>query len=307
MIDFSVVIPHKNSPDLLQRCLDSIPDDEHIEVIAVDDNSSSENVALLRQLPLHSNARIIYTTEARGAGYARNVALKQAQGKWLIFADADDYFLKDSFRIFSWHIDSDADLIYFLSTSAYSDTGERAKRHENNNQKVRSCNLSDAHSVNLLKFNYDEPWGKMVKAELVKQHDIVFDETRWANDVMFSARVGRFAQKVDIDLSEVYCVTVAKGSLVNQRSLESRRCRYEVTLQMNQYLRENGLGKYQHSIMYSLRKTIPYGLKAVIDFIRLGRKYDANFFAGSSSWLRNALHTLFHNEDKDKQSYLIKS
>jgi len=38
--------------------------------------------------------RYFYTRESCGAGYARNIALREARGEWLLFADADDYFLK---------------------------------------------------------------------------------------------------------------------------------------------------------------------------------------------------------------------
>ena len=41
IIKYSIIIPHKNSPDLLKRCLESIPDRTDIQVVVVDDNSSS--------------------------------------------------------------------------------------------------------------------------------------------------------------------------------------------------------------------------------------------------------------------------
>lgn len=36
---YSFIIPHKNSPDLLNRCIQSIPKRDDIEIIIVDDNS----------------------------------------------------------------------------------------------------------------------------------------------------------------------------------------------------------------------------------------------------------------------------
>lgn len=37
--NYSFIIPHHNSPDLLNRYLKSIPQREDIEIIVVDDNS----------------------------------------------------------------------------------------------------------------------------------------------------------------------------------------------------------------------------------------------------------------------------
>ena len=43
-INYTIIIPHKDIPDVLQRCLDSIPQSEDAQVIVVDDNSDPENV-----------------------------------------------------------------------------------------------------------------------------------------------------------------------------------------------------------------------------------------------------------------------
>ena len=43
---FSIIIPHKDIPDLLMRCLSSIPVSEDIQVIVVDDNSADADTYL---------------------------------------------------------------------------------------------------------------------------------------------------------------------------------------------------------------------------------------------------------------------
>src|SRR5690554_1026331 len=92
-INYSVIIPHKNIPDLLERCLQSIPIREDIQVIVVDDNSDPDKVNFLEFPGLNrKNTEVYFTKEGKGAGYARNVGLTKAKGKWLIFSDADDYF-----------------------------------------------------------------------------------------------------------------------------------------------------------------------------------------------------------------------
>ena len=45
---FSIIIPHKDIPDLLMRCLRSIPVSEDIQVIVVDDNSVGADTYLER-------------------------------------------------------------------------------------------------------------------------------------------------------------------------------------------------------------------------------------------------------------------
>jgi glycosyltransferase involved in cell wall biosynthesis len=47
-VKFSIIIPHYDIPDLLMRCLKSIPVSEDIQVIVVDDNSPDADTYLER-------------------------------------------------------------------------------------------------------------------------------------------------------------------------------------------------------------------------------------------------------------------
>ena len=46
LCNFTFIIPHKNIPSLLQRCIDSIPQREDVHIVVVDDNSDSCQVDL---------------------------------------------------------------------------------------------------------------------------------------------------------------------------------------------------------------------------------------------------------------------
>ena len=85
---YSFIIPHRNSPALLNRLIESIPQRKDIEIIIVDDNSSIDK----RPSIIRGDLKIIELEEqdSNGAGHARNIGLDMAQGEWLLFADADD-------------------------------------------------------------------------------------------------------------------------------------------------------------------------------------------------------------------------
>ena len=69
MINYSIIIPHKNIPNLLQRCLDSIPNREDVQIIVVDDNSDP-NIVDFDKFPglNRCNVEVIFTKEGKGAG-----------------------------------------------------------------------------------------------------------------------------------------------------------------------------------------------------------------------------------------------
>ena len=129
MINYSVIIPHKNCLDLLYRCLESVPNREDVEVIVVDDNSGIDDIEVqIRRNTKLQNLKIIVLSESRYAGGARNKGLEVATGQWLVFMDADDFLTPNAFDVMDCHLDSEHDIIFFAHSAAYSDTLEPAER-----------------------------------------------------------------------------------------------------------------------------------------------------------------------------------
>ena len=64
MINFSIIVPHKDIPFLLEDCLLSIPQRDDVQIIVVDDNSNNENKAKLHSIEqrLKQNYLFIYLT-----------------------------------------------------------------------------------------------------------------------------------------------------------------------------------------------------------------------------------------------------
>ena len=91
--NFTIVIPHKNTPTLLERLVDSIPPRDDLEIIVVDDHSDAD-VVDFNHFPCKDRAglAVVMNKECHGAGYARNCALPLAKGRWILFADSDDFF-----------------------------------------------------------------------------------------------------------------------------------------------------------------------------------------------------------------------
>ena len=86
MINYTVIIPHYNIPDLLRRCLKSIPCREDVQVVVVDDRSSDENLIILKEMERgFSNVQFVYLEKNQGGGNARNVGLQYAIGTYVFF------------------------------------------------------------------------------------------------------------------------------------------------------------------------------------------------------------------------------
>lgn len=238
---FSVIIPHKNTPDLLKRCLDSIPRTEGIQVIVVDDNSCKSIVDFNELTDLKDGFVEVYLTkEGKGAGYARNVGMKYAKGKWLLFADADDFFTENAFEHLFAQADVSEDIVYFKSSSCYSDTGEPAKRELKYNKLIDDFIEKKQYAEDRLRYIWNTPWAKMIKRELVEHQNILFDEIPIANDLIFSCHIGHHAASVKAEDKVIYMITVSLGSLTNTQCFKLHKIKFVVFFRRNRFLRKIG-------------------------------------------------------------------
>ena len=210
---FSIIIPHKDIPDLLMRCLRSIPVSEDIQVIVVDDNSADADTYLERYPELsRPYLEFVRTTKGGGAGYARNVGLEHAKGKWILFADADDFFVDDMSEIIYSLVDSEADVIYFKNKAVLSDNiSIRANRSSYLNVRIDQY-LADGDEWPV-RFKTYVPWCKLIKRNLIVKNDIRFDELMYSNDVYFSLLTGYYSKIIEVVTRVLYVVTARSNSL----------------------------------------------------------------------------------------------
>ena len=210
---YSIIIPHKGIPDLLMRCLRSIPVSEDIQVIVVDDNSVGADTYLERYSELsRPYLEFVRTTKGGGAGYARNVGLEHAKGKWILFADADDFFVDDMSEIIYSLVDSEADVIYFKNKAVLSDNiSIRANRSSYLNVRIDQY-LADGDEWPV-RFKTYVPWCKLIKRNLIVKNDIRFDELMYCNDVYFSLLTGYYSKIIEVVTRVLYVVTARSNSL----------------------------------------------------------------------------------------------
>lgn len=243
MINYSIIIPHKNIPDLLQRCLDSIPVRDDVQVIVVDDNSD-ESVVDFSHFPRWEGKNYEYylTKEGKGAGFARNVGLEHVKGAWLVFLDADDFLLAEVSDIFDEEINTKEDIVFFRPRFVYNDNLElTSKRGGSGYIRYIECYIETGEEMEL-RTRWHSPWSKFIKTSLVVENDIRFEETKYSNDVMFSTMTGCMARKIVARDKGYYVITERTGSLTSrfcqkEGELEIRSSAF---LRAQQIVKENG-------------------------------------------------------------------
>lgn len=261
--NYTIIIPHKNVHVLLERCLESIPIRSDLQVIVVDDNSC-ECRSYLDSLSIKfPHVLFLYTTEGRGAGFARNKGLERAEGKWLIFADSDDYFANGFNDILQKNINNCSDIVYHHITSVHSDTQVLSSRHYSYENQLSTS------TDGLLKYGMLVPWGKIILHDIVRNNHIRFDETIAGNDIMFSVRIGHCASVLSVSESVLYVLTERKGSLTNSNSFTLYIARLKSLIRYNQYLCQINQYRYVINLSSWIINAINYGYSCALTCLSL--------------------------------------
>lgn len=111
-MDLTVIIPIYNTGKYLDECIQSL-DLEHndIEVILVDDGSTDDSYSIAKQYS--SETVKLFSKPNGGVSSARNIGLRQATRKYIMFLDSDDKFIKTWATKIQSILETDCDIAYF--------------------------------------------------------------------------------------------------------------------------------------------------------------------------------------------------
>lgn len=293
MINYTIIIPHKNSIKYLQRCLDSIPDKNDIQIIIVDDNSDAVEINNFPGLN-KKNTEVYFTKEGKGAGYARNIGLSHAKGKWLLFADADDYFNDGFYDVIEKYVNSDYEIIYFSATSIDNNSGAKANRNKNIVEVINNFNEEKYKTVEDLIFKNWTPWSKMFKHKYIKQKNLLFEEVKVGNDALFVLESGINAKKIAVDKFPIYCVTYSTNSLTYKITSETKFDeRFNAKIRINNYLHNIQQNKYKIPLGEDIVISMNYGFNKFFNAITQAKKNNNKIiFSISKSLIKRFLKKL---------------
>ena len=180
MKKISIIIPVYNREKEIEKCLESVINQkniEEIEVIIINDGSTdnSENI-ILNYIQNHQKIDIKYIQkENEGIAKTRNLGIKKANGKYIMFVDSDDYIDKNLTEKLDKYINEDVDLIKFKL--------QRVDKKGNILEKVDGPvfdKISGEEGFNKLYYTdllLDSPCVYIIKKEIFEKNNFEFKET----------------------------------------------------------------------------------------------------------------------------------
>lgn len=237
--EVSVIVPVYRVEKWLPQCLDSLTAQtlQETEIILIDDGSPDGCGALCDEY-VKKDARIrVIHQENRGLSLARNAGLDAARGRYIMFADSDDWvepdFCETPFRLAE---ETGADLVLF-----------RHRRHEKDRQSVfprfpdaqGSLTPQDAIEKVLFREGGISVWNKLYRRPVLD--GVRFEAGRSFEDIGFTHRAFIRAGNIVYTEAVLYNYRIRPDSISNTRRLKTWTDRFELMLQQCADLEEFGM------------------------------------------------------------------
>lgn len=138
MLKLSIIIPVYNAEKTIERCINSILNQEFkdFEIILINDGSTDRSGEICSTY-VNKDSRIkLYSQSNGGVSSARNVGLREAKGEFITFIDADDYIEEECYKKLEDKLKG-TDLIFYHYIYENEKNGDRTKIYNKNLKNLR--------------------------------------------------------------------------------------------------------------------------------------------------------------------------
>lgn len=210
----SIIIPAYNASKKINRCLDSIKDQniEELEIIVINDGSVDDTLNKVKyyaSLNSSLNIKVIHQNNS-GAAVSRNKGIEIAKGEYIFFVDADDFLVPNSLqKIIDIINKRKPDIIYFDYFRYYINNNYTyIKNHDE-----MFLNINDdliVHST--------APWLMIIKKELIDRYNFRFPNISAYEDYASLPFLGSVAQNIVYYNKPIYVYSQEDYSIMRVKS-----------------------------------------------------------------------------------------
>lgn len=261
MVKVSIIVPAYNESLRIKKCIDSLLKQTYkdIEILVIDDGSTDDTVSILKEY--NDNRLKVISKTNGGQGSARNLGIKKANGKYLMFVDSDDYVSEKIVEILLENTDKDTDISICNLYKVFDNT------------YVKFNNLDYFCNDNVYNFilSHPGPVGRLYKKSLFLDNDIFFVEGLINEDLGTIPLLGIYAKKINVIDDPLYYYVIHENSTTMQTKFSDKlKDIFKIMEHLKiEFLKRSG-DKYNDVLEYLYIEHLLYS--APLKFINFGSK-----------------------------------
>lgn len=248
MTKISIITPIYNVEKHIRKCLDSIQKQtfKDFEVLCVDDFSTDNSIAIANEYAEKDDRFKIFKHETnRGVAAARNTALNNATGEYIVFVDADDFIEENELElIVQGFEDSKCDAVLFGFNVINNDGSVEQHAYQDNTiLKISPENILDLKGC---------VWNKAFKTSTIKKHNITFPEGLMLEDAEFTFKAFTIIEQCYIIPEALYNFNTTSSQYITMHNFMYSRNKdcIEIFERIYNFTKEHKtFNKYKNSLL----------------------------------------------------------
>ena len=238
---FSIVIPVYNVKDYLEKCIDSVlqQDLEDSEIILVDDGSTDGESGKIcdRYAKNYPGKIAVIHQENGGLGAARNTGIERAAGDYLLFLDSDDYLLPGLLkRMREVLAQTVCDIIDF--GFIIDQDGVLKETHAGEIGITEPFALHEHPEMLLV---LPAAWRRIYRRELFLRSDVRYPSRVWYEDIRTTLKLYAEAKSIRSVPEAYYAYVVREGSITRNKNVARNAEILDAFDDLEAWFREKGL------------------------------------------------------------------
>lgn len=192
MFEVTIAIPVHNVEQYIRKAMDSALSQtfQSIEFLVIDDKGNDNSMEIVRSLQKeHSRGnqiRIVDNIKNKGLSETRNVALKEATGKYLFFLDSDDYMSEDCIELLYNAIEKEKAQIAIASCQEVLLDGSIRKTYQLPYTHSQEPNeLASLRYGKLYKDMICSAWNTLYLMSFLRENNVRYKARRICEDALF--------------------------------------------------------------------------------------------------------------------------
>ena len=215
----SVIVPVYNAEKVIERCVNSILNQEFrdLELILIDDGSKDRTAEILDSYAAaDERVRVIHKPNS-GVSATRNLGIDEAKGTFLQFLDADDWITEDATKMLVRTAEEkDADLVV---GEFYRVVGDNLSRKGSipADRVLTRKEYAEYMKQSPADYYYGVLWNKLYRKSILDQYAVRLDDkVSFCEDFIFNLEYILHCTRIAPLLLPVYYYVKTDGSLVAQ-------------------------------------------------------------------------------------------
>ena len=246
----TIGMPVYGVENYIRKCILSVLNQtfqEEIEILVIDDLGPDKSMDIVREIkeshPKGGSIRILTQPQNMGCWAARNRILDEAQGKYLLLVDSDDYLSEDAVeKMYNAAEKYQAEAVYG-SVESVDEEGNSANFSQGDMKLpfktlLKKDELASYANQNLHATLYNFIWNVLLRMDFLKKHQLRFHETRFADDIMFETDMQPLIERAVLLSDDTYYYVLRPGSLSNfQHRTEIKLTEIEQFIKVYSYIK----------------------------------------------------------------------